>query len=223
MRGLRLLAFKVAVVAALATMVPAGAKAALDLVKGSPDIVSNGLSYVYDVSQELLTISGSLSAGWELEAEGMTYPIIDGVFTATANITSAGNLGPNVPPGTIEILGAIPTLPPSLGGPIPNQVVLLQGTLVEFGAMGSSGTGDDILEFVWKSLSGQLAPIYGKAAGTIGTSTGYPGTFANDWNSPVFPGPLTDTFAIPAPTTALLFGTVLAALALPRRRSKAEV
>ena len=198
-------------VALIASLVSVGAHAfpPLNLVPGTPDILSNFIttSYVGDSNNGTLTASGFSSVITPPGAPAGN--IAGGTFDINASIqenalTASGSLSIG---GTIAGLGF-------------NSGTLLTGTMSAFGA----GPGDP-LEFLFSVTGGDAAALYGgigAQAGVILSNSGYSGSFAQNFTGGAFQS-LADTFGpangVPLPGTLVLM--LSGCLYLLRRRASA--
>jgi hypothetical protein len=210
---LRLLVFLAAI-----SLLPSAAFATpLNLTLLLPDVVSGTIDVVYDAGTDTFSASGF---AFELDDDGVLPNIqldAPGDFDIIAAIDEFGALSA----GTLSITGTIA----SEGY---NSGTLLTGSLSDFGWAGdASGM---IFEFEFDVTGGDLAPVYGGLPGgvilgtTLSTPPGFSG-FGSSFNNRIFDFEGTgaggaDTAPIPEPSTALLLGAGLGALALYRRRNR---
>ena len=178
---------------------------------GCPDITAGFIDVTYNASTGALLASGFALT---LDDDGSAPPeaIISGTSMVTATIDTTGSLIG----GTVSIGGTVPTLAMNSG-------VLLQGIVSGFGF--SDVIGVDTLEFLFDITAGDAADLYGGAGTTVGIimgSTGFSGTFAQDFDNLMFSMPGTgagysDTCSLtPEPTSLALLLLALPAVRLRR-------
>ena len=183
----------------------------LDL-SGHPDITTGFIDITYNASTGALQANGF---AFTLDDDGSAPPedIINGNSMVAATIDTTGSLIG----GTVSIGGTVATLGMNSG-------VLLEGILSGFGF--SDVIGVDTLEFLFDITAGDAANLYGGVGTTVGIimgSTGFSGTFAQDFDNLMFSMPGTgagysDTCSLtPEPTSLALLLLALPAVRLRRR------
>jgi hypothetical protein len=205
--GRRLALLSIFSAAGLAVSGAVQAFPSLGLVPGTPDISSPAqidVAYSYDGGTGIgtLTAFGGVS---QLNLPP-SQAVAGGLFSLTATLDV---LNTTVVSGSVTINGTSPGF---------TDPLLLSASLSQFGA-----GANDPLEFVFDTLGGSTAALFGSTAGIILTNTGFSGDLTRNFGTGGGFGASADAFgmatAVPAPGTLLL---VLLALVPMVHRCRSE-
>jgi hypothetical protein len=155
-----------------------------------------------------LTANDTLFSAFSLNDGTTTHTITAGGLGLTAAIGSVGNFIS----GTINVAGNIAALNFNTG-------TLLTGTLTAFGYPDNIVTQPNVLEFFFDISGGAAASLYGPEGYIALSGPGFTGSFASNFSSGDFGGPV--DILIPEPSTAALVGLGVLGLLAAARRGKA--
>ncbi len=181
-----------------------GAKAAsLNLIQQFPDIASTNIltTYAPGGANNFLAAGSAVVYNDGVNPSSVILPTL-GLpnWNISATIDNAGNASA----GSLSITGLLAPPVAGQGGP---TNTLLTGTLSAFGFPG--GGGGDPLEFLFTVTGGDLAALMGTPVGVILNGTGFSGSFDTAFTGS---SGTADTFAVPIPGAAWLFGSGLLGL-----------
>lgn len=193
--------------AALLNLVPGGSHVA--------DITASFTTATYNAATKLLSLSGSpLAIDYDQTAPPDATIVSGGVGFPTSYTINVfvSNLGALLGPTSatdLNIIGRITS------GPHPSAYgTLLSGRVIAFGY--ADLAPHRLMEFVFQVTGGSQAPQFGPTVAVVFDSiSGFNGTFSNNFTTS-FTGNA-DNFAIPEPTSGLLFLFGLAGFAVVLR------